>query len=393
MEEKLSQLQNIDWEFSDYKGFSSFPADINSLHWHPAPFVPQIPAILIQALTEEGDTILDPFAGAGVTLVEAARLKRRFIGIDINPNAVNIIKAKFYALSLLNKQLFLTIKKDLESLPSVDSIEDYCMKFGVDKEVIKWFEKKTLKELFSLHQYVKSEPNSRNRLLKKVLFSSILQKCCSQREHYTYVTDGCYPDKLLYINAKELFLNQMESTEKAVETFRKQYRLMYHKDWSFSDSVISVGDARDLRFLKNGSVDIVVTSPPYLGVNDYVRSMRLTWLFFPEKGIQNAMKYEIGARWKRNRKYAYEEYVDGMDKSFSEISRALKPTGFLCLVIGKGRGRVCKRDVVEELLEILCNKYEFRSCMRISRKIKFRRIQVPGVENEEIIILNKNGAK
>lgn len=393
MEEKLSQLQNIDWEFSDYKGFSSFPADINSLHWHPAPFVPQIPAILIQALTEEGDTILDPFAGAGVTLVEAARLKRRFIGIDINPNAVNIIKAKFYALSLLNKQLFLTIKKDLESLPSVDSIEDYCMKFGVDKEVIKWFEKKTLKELFSLHQYVKSEPNSRNRLLKKVLFSSILQKCCSQREHYTYVTDGCYPDKLLYINAKELFLNQMESTRKAVETFRKQYRLMYHKDWSFSDSVISVGDARDLRFLKNGSVDIVVTSPPYLGVNDYVRSMRLTWLFFPEKGIQNAMKYEIGARWKRNRKYAYEEYVDGMDKSFSEISRALKPTGFLCLVIGKGRGRVCKRDVVEELLEILCNKYEFRSCMRISRKIKFRRIQVPGVENEEIIILNKNGAK
>ena len=388
MEEKLRRLQNIDWEFSDYRGFSSFPTDINSLHWHPAPFVPQIPVILIQALTEEGDTILDPFAGAGVALIEAARLKRKFIGIDINPYAVNIMRAKFYALSLSDRQWFLGIKEDLESLSINASIEDYCMKFGIDKEVFKWFEKKTLRELCTLHQYVISESDGKNRLLKKVLFSSILQKCCSQREHYTYVTDGCYPDELLYINAIELFLNQAEFTAIAAETFRKQYRMTHNIEWTSLDRVISTGDARSLKFLKNESIDMVVTSPPYLGVNDYVRSMRLTWLFFSEKETQEAMKHEIGARRKRNRKYAYEEYIDDMDRSFAEISRVLKSSGFLCLVIGQGRSKACKRNVVEELLEILQNKYEFRTRMRISRRIKFRRIQVPGVGNEEIIILN-----
>lgn len=390
MKEKLRQLQNIDWEFLDYRGFSSFPADINSLHWHPAPFVPQIPAILIQALTEKEDIVLDPFAGAGVALVEAARLKRRFIGIDINQYAVNIMKAKFYTPSTANKEWLLAIKEDLKSLSIGDcSIEDYCMEFGINKEVAKWFEKKTLRELCTLHQYVRAESNSRNKLLKKVLFSSILQRCCSQREHYTYVTDGCYPKKLIYINAMDSFLKQAELATIAAETFRKRYKMMYDEEWTSFDGFISVGDTRDL-FLKDESIDIIVTSPPYLGVNDYVRSMRLTKLFFPEKGTQKAMKDEIGARWKRNRKYAYEEYTEDMVRSFSEISRVLKSSGFLCLIIGQGRGRVCKgKNVVEELLDILQNKYAFKIGMRNSRKIKFRRIQVPGVKNEEIIILNR----
>jgi len=78
-----------------------------------------------------------------------------------------------------------------------------------------------------------------------------------------------------------------------------------------------------------------------------------------------------------------------MDKSFSEISRVLKPEGFLCLVIGQGRGKVCKSNVVGELLKILLKKYEFKIGMSTTRKIKFRRIQVPGVGNEKIFILNR----
>lgn len=392
MKEKIRQLQNVDWEFSDYRGFSSFPADINSLHWHPAPFVPQIPAILIQALSEKEDTILDPFSGAGVTLIEAARLKRKFIGIDINPYAVNITKAKFYALALADTGWFLTIKEDLKSLSIIDCsiIEDYCMEFGIDKEVFKWFDKKTLRELCSLHQYLRSELNNKNELLKKVLFSSILQKCCSQREHYTYVTDGCYPKKLLYVNAVNLFLNQAELTAIAAETFREQYKMMYNQEWVFTEGIVSTGDARNYKFLEDESVDMVITSPPYLGVNDYVRSMRLTWLFFLEKGTEEAMKNEIGARRKRHRRQAYEEYIKDMGKAFSEISRVLKSSGFLCLIMGQGRGRVYKGNVTEELLKILQNKYEFEIGTIFSRKIKFRRIQVPGVGNEKIIILNRN---
>lgn len=39
----------------------------------------------LAAYTEEGDTVLEPFMGSGVTVIEALKLKRRVIGIDINP--------------------------------------------------------------------------------------------------------------------------------------------------------------------------------------------------------------------------------------------------------------------------------------------------------------------
>ncbi len=392
MKEKLRQLENIDWEFSDYRGSSSFPADINSLHWYPAVFVPQIPAILIQALTEKDDIILDTFAGAGVTLIEAARLKRRFIGLDINPFAVNIVKGKFLALSVANSQWSATINEDLKAIPIIDSVEDYCVESGIDKQAFKWFDIKTLKELCTLHQYVMSESNSRNKLVKKVLLSSILQRCCSQRDHYTYVTDSCYPKELQYIDAMELYRSQAELVALAAETFRKQFEINHNEKWHSFDGIITLGDARNQKFIKDESIDMVVTSPPYLGVNDYVRSMRLSWLFFPENRMKEAMNDEIGARRKRNRKYAYEEYINDMDKSFSEISRLLKPSGFLSLIIGQGRNRACKEnvDVVGELLRILTNKYKFKVEMRVKRTIKFRRIQVAGIGNEEIIILNRN---
>jgi DNA modification methylase len=390
MKEKLSRLEKIDWEFSDYRGFHSFPADINSLHWYPAPFVPHIPAILIQALTERGDIVLDPYAGVGVALIEAAKLKRKPVGLDINPFAVDIMNAKFHALSLADKRWLSSVREDLEFLPVIDAVDKYSMEFGIDKEVFKWFERETLKELCSLHRYVLSESDSKNRSLKKVTLSSIFQRCCSQRDHYTYVTDRCYPKQLHYVNAKKMFLEQTKLITAAAETFRKQYEIMYDEKWIDMDGIITIGDARSLEFLKNDSIDIVITSPPYLGVNDYVRSMRLTWLFFPEKNIKKAMENEIGARRKRNRKHAYDGYIDNMDKSFSEISRVLKSPGFFCLVVGQGRGKVNKRNVVEELLRILRDVYDFKIEMRVRRKIKFRRIQVSGVGNEEIIILNRD---
>ena len=393
IKEKLSQLREINWDFPDYRGISSIPADINAIHWYPSPFVPQIPFILIRTFTEKGDTVLDPFAGSGVALVESARLKRNFIGVDINPYAVNIMKAKFYALSLVDQEYFLKIKEDITSLLSTMnelSIEDYIMKSGINNEVFKWFEKKTLNELCLLHKYIKTEPDPRSELIKRVLFSSILPKCCSQRRHYTYVTDGCYPEKLVYINAIKLFLNQAELTASAAERFRKEYKRLHGEKLSYVNCKIFRGDARNLKFLDDCSVDMVITSPTYLGVNDCVRSMRLTWLFFPEEGIEDAMKNEIGARWKRNRKNAYEEYISDLNKAFSEISRVLKPTGFFCLVIGQGRGRVNKgHDIVKEILQIVTKRYGFKIKGIFSRRINFRRISIYRDANESIVILNR----
>ena len=47
---------------------------------------------LISLHTSPGDLILDPFLGGGVTVVEAMRLKRRVVGVDVNPLAVYVTK-------------------------------------------------------------------------------------------------------------------------------------------------------------------------------------------------------------------------------------------------------------------------------------------------------------
>ncbi|MGJ0847324.1 DNA methyltransferase [Tissierella praeacuta] len=46
----------------------------------------------IQCFTKEGDTILDPFMGSGVTVIESVKLNRNVIGIDINPMSEFIVK-------------------------------------------------------------------------------------------------------------------------------------------------------------------------------------------------------------------------------------------------------------------------------------------------------------
>lgn len=47
---------------------------------------------IISASTNEGDTVLDPFAGCGTTIAAAQKLGRRWIGIDITHLAINLLK-------------------------------------------------------------------------------------------------------------------------------------------------------------------------------------------------------------------------------------------------------------------------------------------------------------
>lgn len=53
-------------------------------------FVPQIPKQFIQRYTKEGDIVADIFLGSGTTLIETKRLKRVGIGVELQPNVVQM---------------------------------------------------------------------------------------------------------------------------------------------------------------------------------------------------------------------------------------------------------------------------------------------------------------
>lgn len=64
---------------------------------HPAPFPVELPRRLIDLYTYEGDVVLDPFLGAGATLVAAERSGRRGIGYDLDPDYIEIAKRRLAA--------------------------------------------------------------------------------------------------------------------------------------------------------------------------------------------------------------------------------------------------------------------------------------------------------
>ena len=57
-------------------------------------FIPQIPSQLLRRFTQAGDIVLDPFIGSGTTAIEANRLGRRYIGIELAPSVAEIARQR-----------------------------------------------------------------------------------------------------------------------------------------------------------------------------------------------------------------------------------------------------------------------------------------------------------
>lgn len=64
----------------------------NENHVHPATFPVKLPQFFIKLMTEQGDTVLDPFMGSGTSGVAAAMENRQFVGIEISEKYMEIAR-------------------------------------------------------------------------------------------------------------------------------------------------------------------------------------------------------------------------------------------------------------------------------------------------------------
>jgi adenine-specific DNA methylase len=170
-----------------------------------------------------------------------------------------------------------------------------------------------------------------------MLFSDVVFACAStgqaltsggktRKHHWGWIADNVRPKTLYWHNAEKLF---HEKLVRALTVVLSQPRLL------ITDSII---ERQDIRFLSvpDASVDLVVTSPPYLGMIDYALANRLTYLWF-DWPIDEDREVEIGARFRRNRTRADVEYLNLMDLAAMKIARSLKGGGFCAIVIGASR--------------------------------------------------------
>jgi site-specific DNA-methyltransferase (adenine-specific) len=82
------------------------PVEITKDNAHPAVYPLYIVQELIKLLSKENDLVLDPFCGSGTTCVAAQNLNRRYFGIEINPEYVEIANERLKKLEL-TQELFI----------------------------------------------------------------------------------------------------------------------------------------------------------------------------------------------------------------------------------------------------------------------------------------------
>ena len=80
------------WNGGGKKGvYEHLRMDRASGFWHPTQKPEKLLAELVADFTDIGDTVLDPFAGSGTTLVAAKRLGRKAIGVEVNEQYAEMV--------------------------------------------------------------------------------------------------------------------------------------------------------------------------------------------------------------------------------------------------------------------------------------------------------------
>lgn len=311
----------------------------HNYHPFPAKFIPHIPQILIQQFSKSGDLVFDPFCGSGTTLVESTLLGRSSIGTDINP--ISVLASKVKTTPLTSDEI-MTIEECVTALKKSNLKADYSKHIPEFHGRDHWFMTHVQNELAMLRSTITilTKPESNTRLFLDLAFSSIVNLVSNQDSDTRYaavekdVPIG-KPTQLL-IKRTEMMLERMKDFVTKAEDVTVDVRLT---------------DSRQLGFIEDASIDLLVTSPPYANTYDYYlyHKHRMNWLGL---NWREAMHDEIGSRNKHSsKKEEIDLYVSDMQQSFVHFARILKPGAYAIFIIGDS----VIRDVLHKADDIVRN--------------------------------------
>jgi DNA methylase len=371
-----SRLERIDWDFVGLPSESPF----SSLHWHPARLPSQVAATFIGLLSDPGDIVLDPFLGSGTTAVEAQRLGRRSIGIDINPISCMISSAKTLAVaSRTISEAVTSLKSSAQQLVGSELTKNAKYSFLPETVQRKWYTDKVILDLSILWRLISDLTGTKKRLAL-MAFSGSLLPVCRETRHWGYVCDNSTP-KAQHEGSVILefcrLLDKIDSAYRQRDSDIKNQGLI-----GVVPAELRCADSREaLAQLEPASVRLVVTSPPYFGVSDYVKAQRLTmeWMGLE---IEPRRLMEIGARSKRHRQTAPADYLSDMTSVFQRVRSVLCPDGACVIILGESLKRTSYMDEFNKALNALGYRLVFKAIRNISQQ----RRQFTSIETEHITV-------
>lgn len=358
----------------------------HNFHTYPAKYIPQIPRYFIEKYTKVGDWVYDPFLGCGTTLVECKLLNRNGIGIDCNPIATLVSNSKTRKLS---SEEIIAIQNFIEEIESVISKRD--KKFHAIHSSLNvtefdnkdhWFQENVQIEISFLKTSIKKMRRNSIQVFLNVCLSSIIVEVSNQESDTRYAS-------------KEKGIENF----KTLKVFVKKCKMMIVRISKYSelasDSTVKIytQSSESVPFIKNESIDLVVTSPPYANTYDYYlyHKSRMNWLDYDFKSVQQV---EIGSRDKHSsKKMKIDNFLSSLDRCFGEACRVLKKGKYAIIVIGDSviRGKFYN---AMDFTEKIFNRYNLRLADSSSTNLKettrmFNPKFTNSLKSEHILIFRK----
>ena len=391
----------------------------HSLYYHPAKFIPQIVRFCLDKYTKKGGVVLDPFAGSGTMGVEASTQGYESYMLDINP-----LLDFFYPLkipSFTKEEWEKSYNEAGDFLKEVLHREPKVVK-KINDNINYWYPEK----LYSYFCKVWTnfhELKDRKTIISKNVVALVLFKIS---KYYSYAEHSM---PKLFISKRKRTL--IEKKIKDPDLFRLIERMGFAilKDVKQSvDNLIELDgklketkyfagvDSYSFDFNKIPELDCIITSPPYLQAQEYMRTFKLEmmWAGIPQEKIKECMSKEIPfretpskidgnyikeIREKIGRKdllKLFDSYFWFTIKTLEYASKGLVKGGKLCVLIGNPKMKGIEVEIWKVIYEYFVNKLNFKFIDLYEDKIVYRKLftgrnnQNPeGMKSEYLLVLEK----
>ncbi|MET3665529.1 hypothetical protein [Caulobacter sp. 1776] len=290
----------------------------------------------------ENAVILDPMSGSGTVLRAGVENGNSCLGFDLDPLAV--LMARVWTSPLIDG----LVQEARKVAEAAKLIRNPTPPWGDSAKTQAfaefWFEERQRADLSALAQVVIGYEGAHRDALMLALSRLIITK--EKGASIARDTSHSRPHRVFFNNDFDVF--------RALPIAAKRIEDRLNAQNIRGSAQVELADARKLP-LADGSVDAVITSPPYLNAIDYMRGHRLALIWLGYKldelasvravsiGAEAALKagpelvlppFEIAAALPPSKARIVERYRADIYRLMIELRRVLKPGGQVLVVVG-----------------------------------------------------------
>jgi DNA modification methylase len=325
------------------------------VHPFPARMAPGI-ALDIVSKSKRSLRVLDPMMGSGTVIALARASGHRVLGVDIDPLAVLISKVWTTPIDCFaaRGRAVAVLRRARRAFGVLPLSKAYPVR--ADRETRKfiryWFDGYVRRQMTALATSIK---RVRDENVRNMLWCAFSRLIITKQAGVSLAKDLAHsrPHRSFELAPIKPFDNFLAAVDRVLENC-----IPHNVRGRGRAPNIQIGDARRLK-IRDNSIDLVLTSPPYLNAIDYIRCSKfsLFWMGCSAVDLRNIRGRSVGsevggynatlcatqiiknlnlnAHLSRRHTAVLARFVEDMTKALEEVSRVLVPGGRAIYVIGE----------------------------------------------------------